>query len=503
MAQPSLDELTDAAAASDEPGFPPARLPKPGGVDPLGLRQINFDLMDELLPGLNNVARHIRPFVVIAWAWRRAIRLAEASGKKRMAPDLLHDFVDRIEVIFVWSLLLDNPKVDLPGRRVMSGLMNMPEWKFGGTAWNQRRKTRKNSTALSAPINYGPGLKMLGWVQRHPIYPDILNPTDAATPALDAFEARMEPHLGHPAFSEFGAVTVTANDAGEWAKSWSLDDLTEAESKVMAGMLFGAEASEFRKLTVQMICKAAGNASTIDADQLRTMMAGPPAKFVPPKHLEKTWQDFRRLQMRQLFRLALEALFWWTLGDLESRPKEIEAIVHDFLKQLPGGARQRTAGTWLNSMLPFDTGPSELISRIQFAMSNLASNDLASAICAAIALCLSEKVDDKTRYERHDRLPLLRAWHETEVRKSGPVHEYLRHVFESWVLAQHVYWSVGRGLADARARGKTLLRLRVVLEEGGWTLAPGASRGNPPVATADRLHTVISLGQESSVFGSS
>jgi hypothetical protein len=71
------------------------------------------------------------------------------------------------------------------------------------------------------------------------------------------------------------------------------------------------------------------------------------------------------------------------------------------------------------------------------------------------------------------------------------VQEFLRHVFESWVLAQHVYWSVGRGLADARAQIRVLLRLKVILDEGGWTLAPGATRGNPPVPTADRLHTVI------------
>src|SRR5260370_30750902 len=70
-----------AAAENDGPGFPPASIPKFGGVDPLGLRQINFDLMDEVLPGLNNVARHIRPFVVVAWAWRRANQLAESSGK--------------------------------------------------------------------------------------------------------------------------------------------------------------------------------------------------------------------------------------------------------------------------------------------------------------------------------------------------------------------------------------------------------------------------------------
>ena len=67
MAQLSVAELTARAAAAEEPGFTPATAPKLGGVDPLGLRQVNFDLMDLVFPGLNNVARHVRPFVLVTW----------------------------------------------------------------------------------------------------------------------------------------------------------------------------------------------------------------------------------------------------------------------------------------------------------------------------------------------------------------------------------------------------------------------------------------------------
>ena len=55
---------------------------------------------------------------------------------------------------------------------------------------------------------------------------------------------------------------------------------------------------------------------------------------------------------------------------------------------------------------------------------------------------------------------------------------------------------LGRGLADARARGKTILRLKVVLEDGGWTLTPGVASGSLPRPTADRLRTAISLAHE-------
>jgi len=59
-----------------------------------------------------------------------------------------------------------------------------------------------------------------------------------------------------------------------------------------------------------------------------------------------------------------------------------------------------------------------------------------------------------------------------------------------------VYWSVGRGLADARARGKTILRLRVALEDGGWNLTSASARVSAPVPTPDRLKTALNLAKE-------
>jgi hypothetical protein len=61
---------------------------------------------------------------------------------------------------------------------------------------------------------------------------------------------------------------------------------------------------------------------------------------------------------------------------------------------------------------------------------------------------------------------------------------------------------VGRGLAGARAKGKTIFRLRVVLEENGWilTAGTGASASNAPGATPDRLESGLALLREAAVI---
>jgi hypothetical protein len=249
-----------------------------------------------------------------------------------------------------------------------------------------------------------------------------------------------------------------------------------------------------------MLRTAVNYSSTTDANELRSIMAGPPSTFVPSQHIQKKWEDFRRLQVRQLFRLSLEALFFWALGNLE-QPKGIEALVEDFLKALPQIGENRKAHQWLQAILPQESGPAELINRIETAIHGTsAAGDLAPSIAAGLSFCLSEPPSTGIRFERHDRLPINRAQIEANARKDDPVEDFLQHIFESWVLAQHVYWSVGRGLSDARSGGKSLLRLKVLLDEGGWALTPGASR-KMPRPSGDRLYTALTLAQEGNFIG--
>jgi hypothetical protein len=412
----------------------------------------------------------------------------------------LQDFVDRIEVLYVLSQALRNKNTDLPGAQYLSPWLKEMEFKFGGAKWKQRRKEREYSTALSAPINYGPGLKMLKWVRPHPEYPGIMIANPAAYPALDALQARLEPVLDHEAFNAFGPVTVSRDDAEEWADLWVLDDVTKAEASVMRELLLGDTAPLQRRLGCQLMLAAAVHGHNMDSARLRAAMAGPPSKFRPPQKLVEMRNAWRRLQVRQLFRLAVEALFYWTMLNLEGPPRSIDALVSDFLDELPS-YRVDNAAEWIALLSPnAAVGPTELMRRIQQALDGASRGDLPHSIATGLAFCLTEVPQGESHVEQPERLPLARARKEASARGHISVSEFVRHILESWVLAQHAYWSVGRGLADARARGRVLLRLRIILDEGGWTLTPGAPVGAPPQPTPDRLQTAITLASECGLF---
>jgi hypothetical protein len=497
MADRSLAEFIAIARSATEPSLTSGNTPQPGGVDPLGLRQINFDLMDCVLPGINNVARHIRPFVVVTWAWRRAAQLAGKARMTRSSVAYLQDFVDRIEVLYAWSQFIRNPSADLPGRDVLAEIISQNSFRFGGAVWEKRRETRRLSTAFSAPINYGPALKSLRWLEAAEDGSGAMRPSADAISAIDALEECMAAHLEHPAFSQLGDIEVSGDDVREWGEAWSLDAPTEAERTVMAELLGGESADKRRRFGVALAVQAA-YALAPQEGSVRRAMCGSPTDFHPPGPLAETSTRWRKVQVRQVFRLALEALFAWSIGRLGIVPTPTEALVSAFLRSAPTANESATTNRWL-SKSPVGVGPVDLLEDLEGALATKGWEGVPEAFCRAIAFCFAEGPHTTEAFEQSDRLPIAMASKQAEGWLNEPPAAFVRHIFEAWLFGQHTYWSVGRGLADARAGGKILLRLRVVLEEGGWTLTPGASAPRP-IATADRLATILSLATEAGLL---
>lgn len=71
------------------------------GVDPIGLRQLNLDLMDAVVPGINNVTMHIRPYAFMAWTWDKAFRVLNADGETHSSQII--DLVARYESFYAWA----------------------------------------------------------------------------------------------------------------------------------------------------------------------------------------------------------------------------------------------------------------------------------------------------------------------------------------------------------------------------------------------------------------
>lgn len=433
----TLAELTSAATEAQEPRFTTPGRTNFGGVDPLGLRQINFDLMDDVLPGLNNVARHVRPFVIITWAWRRAHLQAKALGRTTIRQSDLQDFVDRIEVLFALSQFLRDENTDLPGSQFLAPWLKDTHLSFEGAKWEQRRKDRRYSTALSAPINYGPGLKMLGWAMPHPEYSGVMIPNPAAAPALDALETEISAALGHEAFNKFGPVAVATDDARQWGDLWAIDKVTDVEAEVMANFLIGAAAPVKRRLGVELVLAAAHHLATTDTGPVRAVMTGPPSEFDPPDRLLNARYKWRHLQVRQLFRLSLEAFFFWTMRELEGPKRSIDSLVSAFLRRVPSPLDALNADEWIQSLTSPLDGPTELMNRIERALDDPRLDDLPHSIAQGLAFSLMEKTHDLT--QQPERLPLWRAQREAMARPGSPVRDFMRHVLESWVLSQHTY----------------------------------------------------------------
>lgn len=486
-------ELEALALDAQEPALVSANLPRPGGVDPLGLRQLNFYLMDQVFPGINNVAEHIRPFTVVTWAWNRAARLANSQGLVKIKVSTLKDYVARVEVLFAWSQFLRNRDCGLPGRDVLTPLCRGGGFRFGGPAWEVMKGTRADSTALSAAINYGPALKAFGWIKADDTRSGAFIKGPQVDLALASLEEALGPFLGHPVFSSFGDVQVPASLAEAIAGAWALDTPADAERLTMRESLLGSRAPKSRKEAVELVIAAngfLGSASPVSS--VRKAMCGAPELFRPPGPLIGAVQAWRVLQARQVFRLALESLLYWACTQLGSSPVTTRSLVQVFLKQAGGAVNARA---WLRPIHQEEMGPIHWLERLHLVLEGGATG---LNLCQTIRFALAASLDDapgRIGMEREDRLPLARAVSEAEGWGDQPVVEFLTHVFDSWLFGQHVYWSVGRGLVDVRTQTRPILRLRVVMEETGWTRTPGALM-SPPRATPDRLETMISLMRE-------
>ena len=170
------------------------------------------------------------------------------------------------------------------------------------------------------------------------------------------------------------------------------------------------------------------------------------------------------------------------------------------LLKATGGQSGGTAIEWLLSLVPDEPSAVGAIDDLENTFPTRAG--LERAAMGALAISLTLPVDLNDGSHRQERLPIQRARADLDRLASATPLALLHHVIEQWIIAQHTYWSVGRGLADARAGAKRILRLRLVLEPGGWRVTRGQGSNRMPRPTPDRLRTALSLATESGLIDS-
>jgi hypothetical protein len=506
----------------------------PGGVDPLGLRQVNLDLMATALPGINNVTYRIRPYAFMAWAWWRAAQTFMAGNNQVVQASRLQNLVDRWEVVFAWSHVLASNTPELPGRNVLSASLPraLTPYRLHGKSWDEFRDNRRSSTALMAAIQYGPSIKSLGWLI--PQQGRTFVPSDQAIPAVVAIDAIAKSAL--PADMLLPSdVAITPEQARALHAAWNVAEPSEAEKQVFRRLFFDAGAdpragheARRRQRSLRLI-QSILQQETAPLPEMtirRALASGRLASgedLALSADLVETQRLWAALQARQLQRIALEAMLVWIEAQIDDRDgkadaEDLAAAAASDARSTEDEADSSTVGIYLAaaSSRGAATGwpaacaheaatdifglMEEILSAQAERVSSVPGLALrALAFAEAMAAGLREAgIDNSPRGPlggNADRLPLNGMSRRIEMLRGSSMRDLWREIILSWVLAQHIRWSVARN-------GDGTQRLRLALDEGGWVRLR-ADRSGPFGPTPDRLAAALSLASDCGLIAAS
>ena len=505
----------------DRPYFVPPLQEAQGGVDFLGLRQANLDLMAQCLPGFNNVTWHLRPFSVLSWIYWQFYRLAEAKGIETPTKRDLRVFREKVEVLFTWGHRLSNVS-GVPGISASSpheGRARVPltfaEWGRDAT-----------STSLMAAIQYGPAAKTtagLGFLE--PLERPFFRTSGQGIRLAEALDQALTKATNRRELDRLGSGQASAEDAEQLMAGWSIENPTPAERRAFRAAFYDpkrlSDDSDLgrRSQTIALILAVLHAAQRpLSVEDIRSGMAfavtdaGEPLTLNEPQGLAR--DRWLVLQVRQAQRLALETLFSWIESEVILRRAATgEDLAHAAFDQLAGSADWQTRGDSVATIRArlreriSDIGacweaaladPTLALFGVMVETQKALRADHAKALVLAMqALFLVGRITELLWEKQHlrtllghgavERVSLL-SWMRTLERCEGMgLVDFLRFVFENFGLSQH--FAVATRRYDGRSQ-----RLRITLEEDGLV----ALSGEPwePTVTADRLATALSLMTE-------
>lgn len=508
--------------------FLPETTGQNNGVDFLGLRQTNLDMMADLIPGTNNVTAYIRPFSLLSWIFWKYHILCVDNGIDEPDSASLEAFRERIEILFTWGArIYDYPSI--PGKQAeppAAGSADLVPLTFKD--W----KRFQNSTSLIAALWYGPASKVvtgLGLLMPVPGRAGFFRTVGQGVKLAQALDEKLRTDVER--YNRLLATlnTVSANEADAkalWAL-WRPDTLSIDEQNAFREVLSDARsAGDYKSLLgrrsstlglVQLHLAQAGCSQSVEEIRKGMMLSQRPdgSVYAVPDELKEARDRWVILQVRQLQRLALESLLSWCETKILGGARDTAGLVSIFAQEWDESDYPFIAAERLGDLLAMIEGcfavldefvaccrnetipsPLSLIGTIQeeFATSGgkYAAHCLYGLlICAAFAGCVDPQspalqLGGRARVSLYHLRRRLVGLGDTSIR------EAMIYVLEAMVISQHFATAVNR--FDGQNQ-----RLRIAIEETG--LVPLVGSRWQPTVTEDRLHMLLSLAADCGILG--
>jgi hypothetical protein len=506
-----------------------AKLPhEPGGVDFLGLRQVNLDLMQQLLPTVNNVVSHVRIYSVLAWAWWKAEELSRQQGQSDTAE--IKRFVERVEILFTWSHLLNGNTAGLPGNT------KKPPSSSGKVALDLKSWKRSPYTAaLMAPVQYGPSLRYpygFRYVLPVPDFPSVLTPLKTVMSAVRHLDGKITKADRRSLLATLKNVQASAEDVKPLYEAWRFDVCDKVEREVFLNHFSDPswrtspvnenDARWRRSRTIAFFMDVLRQApSPLSVADFR--LAATSGRFECGKRWKSTADvtpaaaTYLLLQARQGQRQALEILFSWVESRLIHRPgqsprelakqaaRDFEeaagnlsgarslAQIAQILRQAAKEERDLPEALGANAELDLFGLMAE---SVEIAGSGGTLQHLLATATNLLVLSglLAATQKDNPSMRAQFELSLNRVPMKTLIQlldDHSPLEDAYHRILAEMVIGQHMSWAVARNTDETQ-------RLRISLEEEG--LVPLSARPLVPAPTPDRLDNLFELLTEAGIW---
>jgi hypothetical protein len=498
------------------PHLVPVFKPALAGVDFLNLRQVNFDLMGECIPGTNNATKLVRGYSLITWVYWIYPRILKQLGREEANSEELIHFREKIESLFVWGHKLAGIG-GLPGisALVPEAVNGRVDLRF--KAWKRSRA----NTSFEAAVQYGPSLLDLGGLGLlQKLSTGIYAYTKAGAPLGEALDERLRACSAYPFLTDLTLLEGTQEQAEALLPFWRIDEVSPREADTFRSILWDPTVSEERSprgrrssMIELIFAVLAAAPEPLGIQEIRMRLALPglwKSKPLSGGQLKQS-RSWLVLQLRQLQRLALESLFSWLERQLKHKGHQqpnalVDAAIHviseefGFREGMTVGEVLETAGPPIGDLEIFEEkvaaeperfSPWSLSRKLREAVVEGSELSLTTGFYSLLLLnqCRTFLAGDDL-LARHlerggaSRVSLAHWFRLVDRFRDSPWKVLMDWILKNLIISQHL--AVGTQRFDGEK-----IRLRMILEEDG--LESLVQHPWQPGVTPDRLSALLSL----------